>query len=204
MKNDLRFQKTESALRQAILKLITEKPCEQVTVTDICQEATCSRNAFYQHYETKEQLFEAIVDDDITNIQIGFSPLVRRMEDVTPELCRQYTNNILSAVYQQEEMICLLLKNSTFTFSNRLRKAVLCNGLSAYAQTSDHPINAEGMSYMIFVSSGIAGFIEYCLLEAKLPLAEAQRIGYETTFAVMLDGAKRFGTKNCANNQIAL
>ena len=44
--NDLRYIKVEEALRSTMLELLANKRLEDVTVSEICKLARCSRNAF--------------------------------------------------------------------------------------------------------------------------------------------------------------
>ena len=69
MKNqsDLRAVKTEENLRTALISLLNEKELKKISVKDICDKAKCSRNAFYFHYQYKEDLYDAIIDN-VSNI----------------------------------------------------------------------------------------------------------------------------------------
>ena len=67
-KNDLRYKKTEDKLRSALVSLLKRNTLESVSVRDICEKAGCSRNAFYLHYETKDDLYEAIVNSIIDKL----------------------------------------------------------------------------------------------------------------------------------------
>ena len=55
--NDLRVIKTEKAIIEAFLKLLSEKAFESVTVNVICQLAVVRRATFYNHFADKYELF---------------------------------------------------------------------------------------------------------------------------------------------------
>ncbi len=55
-KQDRRIQRTEHALRQALMDLILEKGYDAVTVQDILDRANMGRSTFYAHFRDKEDL----------------------------------------------------------------------------------------------------------------------------------------------------
>ena len=50
-KNDLRYQKTETLIKDAFFKQITAKEIKDIRVKDLCDKAQISRKTFYDHYE---------------------------------------------------------------------------------------------------------------------------------------------------------
>ncbi|MDO4467646.1 MAG: TetR/AcrR family transcriptional regulator [Bacillota bacterium] len=62
---DLRIQKTRKALKQALVRLLSEKSFEKISVTDICKESGISRITFYTHYDHKFDLAQEIFSDYI-------------------------------------------------------------------------------------------------------------------------------------------
>ncbi|MBS7527246.1 TetR/AcrR family transcriptional regulator [Fusibacter paucivorans] len=61
MKNDLRFQKTHSAIRAAFRTLMAKKDYDKITVKALCELAKINRKTFYLHYHT--------LDDMITELE---------------------------------------------------------------------------------------------------------------------------------------
>ncbi|MNW59209.1 Bacterial regulatory protein, tetR family [compost metagenome] len=62
-----------------MIQLLHEKDFKEISVTDIVQLANLNRGTFYRHYQYKEELFEAI------------------LEDVTTDLIRSYREPYLSS-----------------------------------------------------------------------------------------------------------
>ena len=58
---DLRVQRTYKLLKDAFLKLLSEKPFEQITVQEICETAMVRRTTFYQHFEDKQDFLQWFV-----------------------------------------------------------------------------------------------------------------------------------------------
>jgi AcrR family transcriptional regulator len=60
---DRRVRRTKTQLKQAFIKLMGEKSYDQITVTDIVNQADYNRATFYRHYNFKEELAEEIISD---------------------------------------------------------------------------------------------------------------------------------------------
>lgn len=78
MKNkfDLRFTKTEYLIKSEFIKLLERKQFSDISVSEICKYALCSRNAFYAHYANKDDLLDSIINEDwIELINIAFFAL---------------------------------------------------------------------------------------------------------------------------------
>jgi AcrR family transcriptional regulator len=52
-KEDLRVRKTKKALFEAFMKLLYEKPFDEITVNELCDTAGIRRATFYKHYSDK-------------------------------------------------------------------------------------------------------------------------------------------------------
>lgn len=62
-KTDLRIVKTKKALYESLLKLMKDKPFEEIKVSDICEQALINRSTFYSHYQDKYELFSSYIDN---------------------------------------------------------------------------------------------------------------------------------------------
>lgn len=60
---DLRVQRTQSSLHAALQALMNEKPYDKIRVSQITKRAHVSRQTFYLHYETKDDLLISLFDD---------------------------------------------------------------------------------------------------------------------------------------------
>ncbi len=58
MAEDKRIRKTKQYIKQALIKLLTEKSFEQITVTELCKISDISRITFYAHYNDKFTLVD--------------------------------------------------------------------------------------------------------------------------------------------------
>lgn len=73
---DLRILKTQERLQNALLELLETKDLKAVTVKEICDKAGISRNAFYQHYGYKEDLYDQMVERATERIRDSLTPAI--------------------------------------------------------------------------------------------------------------------------------
>ena len=73
---DLRIIKTQERLQNALLELLSTKELKTITVKEICTLAGISRNAIYQHYRYKEDLYDQMVAQAIERIRDSLTPVV--------------------------------------------------------------------------------------------------------------------------------
>ena len=78
---DLRVIKTQERLQNALLELLNTKELKEITVKEICDTAGISRNAFYQHYSYKEDLYNRMVEQATERIRDSLAPIIPRTTD---------------------------------------------------------------------------------------------------------------------------
>ncbi|MCA9994214.1 MAG: TetR/AcrR family transcriptional regulator [Anaerolineales bacterium] len=67
--DDLRVQRTHRLLREALIDLMDEGDYEQITIREITQRAQVGYKTFFRHYEGKQALFLAIVEESLVAFQ---------------------------------------------------------------------------------------------------------------------------------------
>lgn len=173
-KNDLRYQKTEESLKEALLSLLESDNIDDFSVTDICRKARCSRNAFYQHYESKYDLYNAILESVIEDIRISCMPVVSSLDLASEEKITEWTHQLLNAVYSRKNEIASFMKNSSPFFDilrNSLYEAIWEGNLYF---VSENEITREMRLMSQYNANGIAGFIQYWLCSTDFPLEKAR------------------------------
>jgi len=69
---DKRVERTQQALKEALLKLMANKPLPKIHISEITEAAGVSRGTFYTHYEKKEDLLEELSEDMLDEMTISF------------------------------------------------------------------------------------------------------------------------------------
>lgn len=108
-KQDLRVQKTHKFLFAALFELMEKMPFDEISVTDICQQAMVHRTTFYNHFEDKYHLLRcaiiAMQEDIMTHIPGTDDPQTFYLA---------LLDRILDHLYDNRETYCRILKtNST-------------------------------------------------------------------------------------------
>ena len=62
MSQDPRAVRSRTAIQDAFSELMRTKPYQKITITDITSSAGIARHTFYNHYETKADLLDNLVD----------------------------------------------------------------------------------------------------------------------------------------------
>ena len=68
-KTDLRVIKTKKAIRQAFSELMSRKPMEDISISDISAEALINRKTFYAHYASVHEIIAEIEDEITASLQ---------------------------------------------------------------------------------------------------------------------------------------
>jgi AcrR family transcriptional regulator len=74
-RQDRRSQRTQQALMDALIALLTVKHYDEISINDIVDHANVGRSTFYAHYQTKDDLlksgFERVLDMLTHHISFG-------------------------------------------------------------------------------------------------------------------------------------
>jgi AcrR family transcriptional regulator len=71
---DRRARRTRRLLQQALLELLADEPLSKLTVSQIAARADVSRQAFYLHFRSKEELLLSHIDDVFDPIRAAVPP----------------------------------------------------------------------------------------------------------------------------------
>lgn len=99
---DLRIKKTHKLLMEALIKLLEEKPINEIKLNEICNLAMVHKTTFYNHFKDKYDLLKYT----IINIQkemLYQMPKTENILEYYTELAKLYMQNIKSNknLYQQ-------------------------------------------------------------------------------------------------------
>lgn len=163
---DKRVMKTKRTLKQALASLLSSKPLESITVTELCESASTSRITFYTHYNDKYALADEMVSDMVHTAVQDFEQL---QSAHNPQ-----NNPLTSAENVLDAILNLVVRNQKiFTHANREESPYLFRQLyqslvqnvQSMAQRicQYHPIRIDLKRIAAFICDGMWAFI----LESK-------------------------------------
>lgn len=97
IKNNIRRQASREKIEKAFSNMLTEKPLNRITVTDICRETGLNRSTFYANYDD----IYAVADSIGEKIEDGFKEAFREKESHNSITLFRiiYENQLLFKIY---------------------------------------------------------------------------------------------------------
>lgn len=139
-KTDLRIIKSQKAIKYAFLELIAEKGYANITITDIAKKALINRKTFYMHYESKKQLYDAIVDE----LLYILTPTLENIRVLKGKEQRKFITTLLIKVKENKEIFNILFNDNTNQdFVNKLKERIITDLVSK----SHIDIKANGTNF---------------------------------------------------------
>lgn len=166
---DLRIMKTQERLQNALLELLETKELKEITVKEICDKAGISRNAFYQHYGYKEDLYDQMVARATETIRESIMPVVPDASSVKEGTIKNYAESIIKGISEVRDLIYVMLKGDDGKFLRQLTDLIfgqtLLNAISFFGLKD----SVELRLYYEFQAAGMAAFIIKWILEEAIP-----------------------------------
>ena len=170
---DLRILKTQERLQNALLTLLSEKELKAITVKEICDEAGISRNAFYQHYGYKEDLYDQMVAKATERIRNALVPVIPDAARLEQDTVRQYAKHIIEEISEVRELIYVMLKRDDGVFLRQLTDLIFGQNLTNSLPFFHIKDSVELRLYYEYHSAGMAAFIIRWVLNGELTEEEA-------------------------------
>lgn len=110
MAKDLRYSRTEKHIKRAFLQLLKTKPYDKIKISDIIELAEISRNAFYLHYYSKDELLDSFVDSYANQFIEEQEHILKTRGTQDMDQARSVINAMVSPFYDDVETTTLLFK----------------------------------------------------------------------------------------------
>ena len=188
---DKRITKTKQSLKQTLISLVSEKPFEQITVTELCKAASVSRITFYAHYSDKYELVDEVFQDMRAKASRVFHRLERENNPLGSTIL-SYCNLldcILDVYYGQSPFFTHATPQDSPSLDDYLHHYIT-RTVENYARRMGETIAPQYSLRQItaFLCNGLWGFIEQCR-EDKLPLEEIRGRAKSLLRAILESGA---------------
>lgn len=156
---DLRILKTQEKLQNALLDLLKTKELKAITVREICNKAGISRNAFYQHYGYKEDLYDQMVARATERIRESLSPIIPDSSHIRRNIIESYAKHVIDGIMEVKDLISVMLKGDDGIFLRQLTDLIFGQYLTDAIPFFDVKDSNELRLYYEFISAGMAAFI---------------------------------------------
>ncbi len=173
---DLRVIKTEERLQNALLELLETKELKEITVKEICDKANISRNAFYQHYGYKEDLYNQMVARATEGIKGSLMPVIRDASMVKEETIVSYAKHIIAGISKVRSLIYVMLKGDDGKFLRQLTDLIFEQNLANALSFFDMEDTVALRLHYEFQSAGMAAFIIRWILDEGLSEEKAAEL----------------------------
>lgn len=150
---DRRIKKTQSAIMEAFLNLLSTKGFEQTTINDIANVANVNRSTVYFHYADKYDLYEKCIETYLDHIFIG-------CESNSSESLLFHT---FFYIKEKREIFQLFLQNNNSSIFHALLMERIRNN-SHYNLTSADSLKKEMQQQ--FLVSATTGIFEWFIKNA--------------------------------------
>ncbi len=187
--NDLRYVRTEGAIRDAFMGLVTKMPVASVTVSEVCRIAGISRNAFYLHYEGVPALYAALVGEILSEVRAeGLASVERRFATGTDD---ELEKAVIDALSKHENLLRSLLPSDDGSLAKCLAEGIEEAFVEAALRFGPHGGSLEHRARCAYAAWGLVGLASRWVAGTDRPLAEALPL-YEEMQASGAEASARF------------
>ncbi len=190
---DLRIMKTQERLQNALLDLLGTKELKAITVKEICDKAGISRNAFYQHYRYKEDLYDQMVARATERIRDCLNPIIPDASHLGREAVVSYAEHIIAGISEVRELVRVMLRGDGGQFLRQLTDLIFGQNLTNALSFFGGKDSLELRLFYEFQSAGMAAFISKWVLEGGLPEDGAAALLAEILLRAPAENPSRFG-----------
>lgn len=162
---DLRILRTQEQFQNALLELLETKELKEITVKEICDKANMSRNAFYQHYGYKEDLYDQMVAKATERIRESLTPIIPDISKLKENTIPVYAKGIIDAITEVHDLIYVMLKSDDGMFMRQLTDLIFGQFLTNALPFFNIEDSDELRLYYEFLAAGISAFIIKWILD---------------------------------------
>lgn len=189
---DKRVQRSKTAIKKTFLQLLQYKPFDEITITEIVQEANYNRGTFYAHFETKKRLLAEIVDDALEEMVRQIRKPYEEMRTVNLEEMNVKEITLFTYFMENQALFKTLLSDHIrIDFRHKMAKSIEELFIAEYEYELEES-NLDVKLLYIFRSHGIAGIIIRWIEDGFLASPEYMS---EQIVALMVTSTKVFHHK---------
>ncbi len=109
---NLRVRLTRTLIKNALFELLVQKRIEDITIIELCKQATVNRSTFYKYYGCQNDVLDELIGDFFNELESKI--------DITQETVL-FSKNMLSYILERKSFCEIMIdKIPQEKFSNRL------------------------------------------------------------------------------------
>lgn len=170
---DKRCRKTRKAIKNSLIKLMSEKDVSDITITEIAEVADINRKTFYAHYRDLYDILDEIENDLIEKLFhiLNNADILKSMYNPYPLL-----KELTSEINKDFEFYKLLVQSKNYnSLLNKIQETFKTRFLELSKETIK--TDREILSFIIdFISSGITSvYKEWFSSERNISLEQLSK-----------------------------
>ncbi|WP_172136038.1 TetR/AcrR family transcriptional regulator [Adlercreutzia sp. ZJ473] len=193
-KVDRRIIKTRKAIRQAFLKLLSEKGLGKITVSALAREADIDRKTFYLHFSSIDDLIEQEANVLVEKVARALSRPAAADAGDAPSLSMKRVLVELAAVVEEDAVLyqhvisSLSIDQMVEALKEPVRKAVLANAADRDA------IDEQGLDYLLrfYIAGTLSVFVHWFTGDRSRPIEQVVDIVDQATRSHGIETISRF------------
>lgn len=157
-KEDLRIIKTKASLYRGLMELMKKNTFESIKISDICSASLINRSTFYDHFNDKFELLEALINDMreelITSLSISIDS-----KDIK-EYYMEVIKVLLNHIDKHKDIYSAVVKINNNSVAKDMLTLALLNSITE--EVNQNFINETGIptkTLVLFYTSGIMNII---------------------------------------------
>ncbi len=163
-KVDLRIIKTKRNLYEGLAQLLTEKPYENIKIKDICDKSLVNRSTFYDHYSSKAELLDSMINERLKTINEE-----TELKNINNENYKEKFKCYIEKTIDFIDLDININKNILLNGNNNIVKNELFNAILEDVTKAIDKIRISNVSTEMLSRFYVAGFTEIMCMHLENP-----------------------------------
>ena len=179
-KSESKYFNTATKMDLALISLLKKKPCEYITVSEICETASVNRSTFYLHYETISDLLDEttryLLDDFRSYFPTDTIDLVCYDRNELVFVCDKYLTPYLTYIKNHKEVFGTAITHNKILKFEDVHKRLFDNIFNPILDRFHYPSNTRQYVMMYYLNGINAIVLEWLKNGCDKSIAEISEI----------------------------
>lgn len=163
-KEDLRIIKTKASLYRGLMELMKDNTFESIKISDICTASLINRSTFYDHFNDKFELLQALINDMREELITSLSKSIE--SNNIKEYYMEVIKVLLDHIDKHKTIYSAVAKINNNSVAKDMLTQALLNSITN--EVEQNFVNESGIptkTLVLFYTSGIMNIILEKLIE---------------------------------------